>query len=373
MSVQITNGCIIPQNSHSKSQQLDETKFDGNLQAKGSMNKSQTSKKPFPQLKIWAILSIVVGIVIYFLALEFFPKSYTIKEISLNGRGGECPEFGVYDRTGLVHTVYIDIVSYTGPAPLYYLPPEKINAKEIFYGCYEFPEQIQPSTVLDGITFYPLDVKISLPNDSWIGAGASTTLLVDVKFSNYFSANSFAIPISQVEERETTFELNATNFEFSPKNENIPPAPLSLILPIQQQWIIAPKANALGEQYLGVSVIVDKHILPIIAKIDVRPLYGLNPTLLAVIAAFGTGTIGFLTILSQSLGIWEKFGQLRNQNVKLNKNSSNTKNNKVSTSLYTNKTPKRNEDPWNSLPYRKSKIQQAKERELLERRLKKKK
>lgn len=324
------------------------------------MRSAQHSYKKFPRVKYWVILSFIIGIVTYVLATEFIPKSFTISEVNLNGRGGTCP-FGIYDKAGVVHSIFIDIVSYVGPAPLYYLDPEKIGAKkDDFLGCYDFPQQIQPSLVSDEVTFYPLDVNISFLNDNWIGAGESTILSVDAKFSDSYSENSFALPIAEGEERETTYELYATNFEFSPSKENTPPATLSLNYPIKQQWIISPKNNALGEQYLGVSVIVDKHILPIILKIDVRPLYGLNPTMLGLIAAFGSGIIGLLTIISQTLGVWEKLGQLRNKGVGKNEYGSNDK-------------LKENDDPWISLSYRQAKIQQARERELLERKLNRKK
>ena len=308
-------------------------------------------------MKFWVIMSVVIGIVAYTLVINLSPITYSIKEISLDGRGGECPEFGVYDNAGVVHSIFIDIVSYIGPAPLYYVDPQKINAKEFFYGCYEFPQQIPTSFLSDGVTLYPLDVDISFLNNNWIGAGESTILSVESEFSNFYSEHSFAIPLSEGKEREVTYELHSTNFEFSPSNENTPSATISLHRPIKQQWVISPKSNALGEQYLGVSVIIDKHILPIIVNIDVRPLYGLKPSVLALLAASGSGVIGLLTILSQSLGVWEKFKKLNNQNARANKRVSQDEQIK-------------NDDPWNSLSYRREKIKQAKNRELLERKLK---
>ncbi|MBU0511804.1 MAG: hypothetical protein KJ638_08915 [Chloroflexi bacterium] len=257
------------------------------------------------------VISLVIGVIVYSLSLKLSPVEIKINEILIGGRGGHCKGFFIYDDSGIGHNVFFDIISYTGPGPLYYVQPDLVNAKEIFSGCYEFPETISPSLVTSGIPYYPLDIEIKLSSGDEINSNESALLDVSVNFSDEYSENSYAIPFSQKDSHEVVFELQTTNFDYAPKNEEVKPSPITLSLPIIHRWVISPKDKTMGEQYLMVAVYIDNHQVPFEISLDVRSLIGTNPIVLAIGAAIGSGIIGMLTITKTILEIREKVSNLR--------------------------------------------------------------
>lgn len=245
-------------------------------------------------LKI-AFISVILGVIFIFVLFEFAPLQVQFQNFASVGSGGCLVP--LYDGNGEGHLPPFDI-----PSPLYGITIEDLQLP-ISSGCPEFPTHITPTLALQGRPLYPLIIDVSIPRN-WIRSGESVKLETKISLQEHFGPNAWR-PFHENTQEQLWFNLQTTTFNFEPANDEERSFVLSRDQPIEQVWIISPKDNALGTQYLQIvlrnsdQAIYETEIL----EFEVRHWPGINPWYVGIIVAIGsflTGSLKLLTSMSQT-------------------------------------------------------------------------
>ena len=82
-------------------------------------------------------------------------------------------------------------------------------------------------------------------------------MFVSAKLGTEFVGSALVdhpVVIDDTETQNINFTLNATNFDFSPSNDVGSLSTLSIDLPANAEWVIAPKSGASGHQVITLNI-----------------------------------------------------------------------------------------------------------------------
>ena len=182
------------------------------------------------------------------------------------------------------------ISSYTGLSPIYavaFCQPGPTKPYKI-------------SDVLDNdpIPFYPLLVKTHAIK-KWIRSGESLVFELEATFPENFEYGSLPVLYYSDYSGQILLKLSATNFNISPAE--LEPQEIYDGIPLVQQWVISPKQNAIGNQYLALSVedAVGFFRMTQSISLEVRGALGISPATAAILSALTTFAIGLLAFAKQ--------------------------------------------------------------------------
>jgi hypothetical protein len=268
---------------------------------------------------IVVLVSLLVGLVSGLIIRYVLPQQYVITSISKSAHGEACP-VTLYDVHGTKHDAIWGITlidEYEGPAPFYYVRLEGLPTDGI--GCPIYPDTVATDILEQGTTLYPLEIKPSILG-SRLKLGESTTLATTVSINSYIKPGEqvYLVPLSGSEQIEVQPQLQTTTLDFSPSNDNIGSAKLGLLDSTLFRWVISPKTESAGTQHLHVSLAVKRDLydenpfqLPgIEIVIETRPLIGVDPKIVAMIATAGAFLGGILYIVKSMLEI-DQLRQIR--------------------------------------------------------------
>jgi len=239
--------------------------------------------------KIGALFLLLFGSVVLLRWINSIPEiGWTIDIVSVeesNGIGGGricCPK--LYDVEGRGHTVCSGHVSWHSSAPLYALRQSAMESlPQDGDGCLLYPDTALPDQIDRRNKFVPLDVRFSLhSSERRIRIGQSVLLKVQATVEREFSSANFLIPQPSSGKIKVQFAVDAPNFEVKPTGvtESLF---LSALQPIEYAWVLAPKRNTWGIQYIVANVYVgsgeDAMQIPFGLRVEVKSEPGPSPTL----------------------------------------------------------------------------------------------
>ncbi len=233
--------------------------------------------------------------------------------------------------------------AYIGQSPLYKFP-ETLNLQGWDWETCQFPKRIDPNIALTGNTVYPIVFSTSI-SDTSIKKGESIkidgTLVVSDAFTEYDYKNN-AVILLHVDKGETLYtklDINSSTFVISPSNSEINYQKLSHNRSQKYTWILSPKTNAVGNQWINIQFKIIEDItkftgnntdldLMIVAldnlEIDVKEIFGVNPSIAAFLSAIASAIITFLTILKLMPEAWGSLSVLRRSSNKKRDNNANS-------------------------------------------------
>jgi hypothetical protein len=285
----------------------------------------QTSRLTSKNLILLTLVSLILGVLAW-----YFTGTLTVKliEYSYPPIGAPClSNFYLYDGNGKRYSEVPGLsVSYSGQAPLFDVGTSRNDAD----GCPIFPDSVSPDIAQKSTTIYPLLMELLIPADR-IKSGESIIITTTAQVLNYFPDPNklldnqvlFTFPFTANKSLEAYFILSTTTFDYSP--EEGAKVTLSLNKSITQRWVISPKENSRGPQSLSISLQADRLTnASADARLEVRPVTGLSPTLIAIITAIGSFLIGALGILKLIPDTYSSYKQLQkkrtdNQNTSVSK------------------------------------------------------
>ncbi len=238
----------------------------------------------------------------------------SIEEINGVGGGGGicCPK--MYDVEGKGHVVCRGHVLEPSSAPLYVLRQSIVESLPLdTSGCPLYPDATSPEYVDDQIKFIPLNVSFSLHSpDQGIRIGQSALLKVQAVVERKFSLTNFLIRQPTSGKIEVQFEVDAPNFEIKPTGMT-KSFFLSALQPIEYAWVLAPKRDTWGIQYIAVGIYVgsreDRVQIPFGLQVEVKPEPGPSPTLIKygkLVGSAVTIMTSFMLAIKTLLEIIEK-------------------------------------------------------------------
>lgn len=282
------------------------------------MNDLQGKTFPLRSVAIGLLLIVAIGVGFIIWRLFYSPTTFDLglTEVYSLGPVGEC-FVPLYDSQGNSHPVEywsnIESLDYTGPAPLFLVDPGIYADESNGDPCW-YPETVSANIAVNGVKVYPLVLSVNLVDSATdVKKGESTKLSAEAKVLDEFpdappdNAVLVGVAFEATSTPEVYFSLDTTTFEFTPPNESANTSSLSLSRPIQQDWIISPEADALGEQSLSVHMydtatfdsLVDADVI-----ITVEEITGINPTIVAILSSFGTFLLGLFAILKAIPETW---------------------------------------------------------------------
>lgn len=200
-----------------------------------------------------------------------------------------CPADTYYDRDGVRRI--LGSQPFQGPAPLY-MPPAAAFPTDPFTGCPLYPDTIDPATLDLSQTVYPLHLDLAV-RSSWMRLGESATLSGHAYLGDTFKGNAPAVLWPAGKVGDLVFKLDAPAFSFDTAPRR---ARLSLDQSADQEWVIAPRPETLGDQVIFVylqTADTSDTLTAAQLRLDVRA----RTSWLAMLAA-GTGVLGALVTLA---------------------------------------------------------------------------
>jgi hypothetical protein len=247
------------------------------------------------------------------------------------GGGGACGTIALYDRQGHLHQIPLradqlpEVPLYFGEAPLYDMGTRVLDP--VYPDSCEYPKSFPPEEVAKGEAVYPLVLESSLISQIKVGESKhlKVTGLVQDNFSGLDLSQQYFVRLNPGERIELVFRLDAPQFKY-----DLEPRTVELVIgrPFDVEWAIAPQDTAAGQQSIG--VIVESHSANSTDKtlylgnykiaIEVRPISGAEPRLLAKLSLWGSAFMGCLTVVKT---IYDMLPKASSQ--KETKNKSRTK------------------------------------------------
>lgn len=274
--------------------------------------KSQTT---IVNLTALLVLSLSIGALVWYVSNNILPSRVEVigvRPVGI-GAGGCNPELiTYYDSQGRKWIVEgLSRTDYREGAPLYNIELEQFLLLDpnYSYPCYIGPEVVDPTLVLQGETYYPYYIDVS-SSKNVIFSGESMLLTTTVRLTDNFSrSNIYSIlHYTPTNEIGLDFSLSTTTFDVSPQEMGGMKEVLSLEKEAKYYWVISPKEQTLGRQELGLSIKSDKSgFARAYILIDVKPIIGLPPYMIALVASLGSFLLGLLGILNILPDIWSKY------------------------------------------------------------------
>jgi len=241
------------------------------------------------------------------------PKPVNVKDINALPREGIC-NHKLYDITGKGYTDFRSFVAYSGPAPLYDVAYQSLGlTPDLKTMCVNYPDEIDPIIAQSGQPVYPVLIIVNFETDS-IKAGGSYPLKVKAELSNSFpSSLKWNAYMTHDKVDDVTFTVSASNFEYSPSNEDARKLTFGFSLPAEYTWSIAPTERASGEQFLVVYIDSEEASIHASAEItiEVRDTLGLKPSTLAYITTISLVVGYFLSQTKTFIEIIDYLGKLK--------------------------------------------------------------
>lgn len=273
---------------------------------------------------VWLVtLSFLIGLVVWMILSARPAYQVVLTDVSWIGGGQLCPE-PLFDAQGNSYPGImwgnISAVAYKGPAPMYAVDASNFPSppSDNTDPCW-FPEKISPDIAVQGTAIYPLVLTAKLVNHaSFMKKGESTKLSAEAYIADQFpgekpeNSEVFGFPDNPSLVRNVEFSLFTTNFEYTPPDEPVRYAPLSIAQPAHEVWIISPKEGAVGEQNISVAVTeqgAEYDMANADVTVTVKEISGLNPSFVASLSAAGTfllGLFGILKIIPETMSLWGK-------------------------------------------------------------------
>ena len=263
----------------------------------------------------YILLSALVGVIVYrFLIIN---EAVSLSASPVSRGGGSCGEY-FYDEKGHGYEVAQSFVDYEGTGPIFKLSEETLRKEGLgndLGRCVEYPENVPPNIVSSsGTQVFPVEFSLT-PENAVIKKGSSISLSAHLKISAAFASGNLWTNLQPGEETEIQFKIFAPNFDVSPSNDDSFPVVLSHSHEANYIWIIAPLERAEGPQALSVEV----GGVSFDVWLEVRPLTGINPLIVAVVASLGSFLIGFMTVFEQAIKLWQTFPKNKSKGSKSKK------------------------------------------------------
>ena len=178
--------------------------------------------------------------------------------------------------------------------------------------CFIYPQYVDPAIAQQGQPVYPVDIIADFGANS-MKAGESYLLIVTTTMiDNFPQSPQWKAYMAFDKVTDLQFTMNASNFEYSPSNENVQGVPFGYNLPAVYTWSIAPLERASGEQSLIVRAVGEEASIDFgaIIVIDVRDKLGLKPSTLASVTTISFVFAYFLSQTKIFIEIMDSLGKL---------------------------------------------------------------
>lgn len=244
-------------------------------------------------------------------------RLYLVDIGEVRSMGGALCPVPLYDASGNGYQGQVrghaGTLTYSGPAPLYVVDTAVFPPNPTEDPCW-FPETLPVAVVRAGQTVYPLLLEIVF-SDNRIRSGESAKLTASAAFLDTYPSSTpdnavlMTVPMTIRDRLSVMFRLDTTKFDFTPANDVAITSTLGLAWPTEQTWIVAPRIDAVGNQWISAwlyNVSDARYLAVAYAKVQVRDLSGLNPTLIAVVSAIGTfavGLFGLIKLVPETLSV----------------------------------------------------------------------
>ena len=245
--------------------------------------------------------------VISWLVVDSLPRSVVFDSAFAVGIGGGCGDpYLLYDANGNGYSKLWGVVHYVGPAPLYSLDESILGELEQNdAGCPSTPPKIDPATAVMGEAVYPIHIEIAGPPRGSMREGESGILSLELKLTDSFDGESPFAYTRKGDEITATLRLDASSFEVSPDNEEMPPLAIPFEDSSRAQWVLSPKEPTLGMQVVSLTISMPRQTLTYDINLDIRTVLGLRPADAAIIGLVGGFIAGSLTAANNSTKLWD--------------------------------------------------------------------
>ena len=208
------------------------------------------------------------------------PRRIDLVFAGLPAVGGGCPNpTFLYDGEGTGYYTIGQGVKYEGPAPLYSVPTILLGEpKTNSGGCLLYPDHVSAEVLSSANTVFPMFIEATFTPGEGFRLGESGKINASVSLLEHFAGETLPLIIARDAKVPVSVNLITTAFDFSPPNVEEARLEIGFTSPISKEWVVSPKADAIGRQQLVIQVLAGDQEFRYDIRTEVRNFLGIDPT-----------------------------------------------------------------------------------------------